>query len=65
MSLKNFHLVFIACSSALAFLLGAWAMTSPALAAGSRLGLACGAFGMGLALLVYEAWFLRYLRRPR
>ena len=65
MSLKSFHLFFIGCASVLSFLMGAWALTTPALSNGSRLGLALAAFGMGLALLAYEAWFLRYLRRPR
>ena len=37
MSLKSFHLVFIACSSALAFLFGAWVLRS-----GTLVGLPLG-----------------------
>lgn len=59
MSLKTFHLVFIACSSALAFLFGAWALDNAGLTAG------LAAFAIGLALIAYEAWFLRYSRGRR
>ena len=61
MNLKSFHLVFIACASALAFLFGAWALSNPAALGASR-GVAAGAFAVGLALIAYEAWFLRYSR---
>lgn len=63
MNLKSFHVVFIACASVLAFLFGAWVWTGDALAGTWRLVAACGAFAAGLALVAYEAWFLRYLRR--
>jgi hypothetical protein len=63
MNLRTFHFVFIACSSALAFLFGVWALAS---AAGpARLAAASGAFLVGLALIAYEAWFLRSTRPPR
>lgn len=65
MTLKSFHLVFIACASALAFLLGAWVLTSATLAGSERVLAAGAAFAVGVALLVYDAWILRYLRRPR
>ena len=65
MTLKSFHLVFIACASALAFLLGAWVLNSPALTGTTRLLAALAAFGAGVALLIYDAWILRYLRRQR
>ena len=65
MTLKSFHLVFIACASALAFLLGAWVLTSPALTGTPRLLAALAAFAAGVALLIYDAWILRYLRRSR
>ena len=65
MTLKGFHLVFIACASALAFLFGGWLLRSSALEDGGRLAAVIAAFAVGAALLVYEAWFLRYLRRPR
>ena len=65
MTLKSFHLVFIACASALAFLFGAWVLNNPAFVGGARLAGGFGAFAVGLALIVYEAWFLRYSRRSR
>jgi len=65
MTLKSFHLVFIACASALAFLFGAWVLNNPAFAGGGRLAGGFGAFAVGLALIGYEAWFLRYSRRSR
>ncbi len=63
MNLKSFHVVFISCAIALAFVLGVWALGSEALAGASRRLVAVGAFASGLALVVYEAWFLRYSRR--
>ena len=65
MNLKSFHLVFIACSIALALLFGAWALTYSTLAGLPRWAAGLGAFGVALALIAYEAWFLRYSRRPR
>jgi len=62
MNLKSFHLVFIACASALAFLFGAWVLGSPTFAGTSRLVTAWGAFAVGLGLIGYETWFLRYSR---
>ena len=65
MNLKKFHVVFIACSCLLAILFGTWVLKSSTLAGGSRLAAGVGAFAVALALLVYEAWFLRYSRRSR
>lgn len=65
MGLKSFHVVFIACATALAFLVGAWVLGASALSGVPRLLAGCGAFAVGLGLIVYEAWFLRYSRRPR
>lgn len=65
MTLKSFHLVFIACASALAFLLGAWVLTSPALTGTARSLAAVASFATGVGLLIYDAWILRYLRRQR
>ena len=66
MNLKSFHLVFIACSIALAFLFGAWVLGE----SGARRRHAPRRRRRRLrasasALIVYEAWFLRYSRRPR
>ena len=66
MDLKRFHVVFIACAVALAFLVGAWALGSTSgLSGTSRLLAGYGAFAVGLGLIVYEAWFLRYSRKTR
>ena len=65
MNLRKFHAVFIACSSALAFVFGAWALRASSLEGGARLATGLGAFLVCAALVVYEAWFLRYSRRSR
>jgi hypothetical protein len=65
MGLKSFHVVFIACAAALAFLVGAWVLGASALSGAPRLFAGFGAFAVGLGLIIYEAWFLRYSRRPR
>jgi hypothetical protein len=66
MDLKSFHVVFIACAVALAFLVGAWAFgPSSGLAGPARLLTGGGAVAVGLGLIVYEAWFLRFSRRSR
>ena len=65
MNLKSFHLVFIACSIALAVLFGAWALSSASLDGLPRLAAGIGAFAVALALIAYEAWFLRYSKGPR
>ncbi len=57
--------MFIACSSALAFLFGAWVLNGPALAGLPRLAAGSGAFAVALGLIAYEAWFVRFSRRPR
>ena len=62
MNLKSFHVVFIACATALAFLFGAWALGSQVFAGTLRLVAAWGSFAVGAALIGYETWFLRYLR---
>ena len=63
MNLKSFHLVFIACSSALAFLFGAWVLGASALTDGPRIAAGFAAFLFGLGLIAYEAWFLRYSKK--
>jgi hypothetical protein len=63
MSLKAFHVVFITASVLLAFFFASWC-----LGLGDEAGAAWHAAGLasaltGLALVVYEAWFLRKMRR--
>ena len=65
MNLKSFHLVFISCAIALAFLFGAWALGDSGLQGGARTATAAGAFATGAILLAYEVWFLRYAGRKR
>lgn len=65
MDLKKFHLVFIASAIALAFLVGIWALSHPDFSEASRYLGAFGAFAVGVALIVYEAWFLRFSKRRR
>jgi hypothetical protein len=65
MDLKNFHVVFIACAIALAFLVGAWALGQSGLTGASRWLVGAGSFAVGLALIAYEAWFLRYSKKQR
>lgn len=65
MNLRKFHVVFIACSSALALAFGAWVLRSSTLAGPARLAAALGAFAVCLGLIAYEVWFLRSTRRPR
>jgi hypothetical protein len=62
-NLRKFHLVFIACASALAFVFGAWALQSSELEGAARLATGIGAFTVALALVGYEVWFARYSRR--
>lgn len=68
MSLKAFHVIFIGAAVLLAIWLGAWSLgqrQATLLAgqpAGSWLLLACGSFVAAVALVIYEAWFLRKTR---
>ena len=59
MSLRSFHVVFIAASTLLAFFYATWCLVL-----GDREGLGWRAAGAvsaaaGLGLVAYEAWFLR------
>ena len=63
MDLKKFHLVFIAAAIALAFLVGIWVLSHPDFSGVPRLLGGFGAFAVGVALIVYEAWFLRFSKR--
>jgi|GEM_PF-3010854 len=65
MDLKSFHVVFIACAVALSFLVGIWVLSSSGLVGVPRFLGGFGAFAVGVGLILYEAWFLRYSRRRR
>jgi ABC-type uncharacterized transport system permease subunit len=56
-SLKAFHVIFISAAVLLAVWLGVWAFGQ------QRQLLAGGSFAAAVALIVYEAWFLRKTRR--
>ena len=60
MSLKLFHIVFVTCSSLLAFLFGGW---SVARGGGYVIG-GIAAFLVGIALVVYGVWFWRKIQTP-
>jgi hypothetical protein len=62
MSLKSFHVVFIAASVLLAFFFAAWCL-GPRAGEGAAwrvAGVVSAAIGLGL--VAYEAWFLRKTR---
>jgi hypothetical protein len=61
MSLKAFHLIFITAASALAFGCGVWGMKEYWSGGGGWVDLLAGlgAFVAGVALLVYERYFLK------
>jgi hypothetical protein len=65
MDLKSFHVVFIAAAVALAFLVGIWVLSASGLSGTPRFLGGFGAFAVGVGLIIYEAWFLRYSRRQR
>jgi hypothetical protein len=56
MSLRAFHLLFIALSAALAFVFGVWALENVSTILGAA------SFVLGAGLLAYGVWFLRKTR---
>ena len=65
MSLKAFHLIFITAACALAFGCGVWGLKDYRSADGQLFDLlfGLGSFGVGLALIVYERYFLKKFRK--
>jgi hypothetical protein len=62
MSLKGFHVVFVTASALLAFGLAAWCFGAvPAPSSGRLAGGVASALA-GIALVGYEAWFLKKMR---
>ncbi len=57
MSLKSFHIVFIALSTALALGFGAWCLSVD-----GYLAMGVTSFATGGLLIIYGGWFLRKLR---
>jgi hypothetical protein len=64
MSLRAFHVLFIGASVLLAFYFAAWCLTGPPPGAG-RVAAGLGSLATGVALIGYEAWFLRKTRGLR
>jgi len=65
MSLKAFHVIFITASCALAFGCGVWALREYWSADGGLFDLCFGLGSLvtGVALIVYERYFLKKLKR--
>ncbi|HEV2209666.1 MAG TPA: hypothetical protein VG167_12875 [Verrucomicrobiae bacterium] len=65
MSLKAFHVVFITAASALAVGFGVWELKDYTSAGGNggELVMSIGSFVVGLALIGYEAYFLKKLKK--
>ena len=66
MSLKGFHIFFIALAALLAFGIGAWCIWVNSFASDTGYIVAaiiCFAFGVGLAF--YAGWFFRKMKRLR
>ena len=64
MSLKGFHLFFIAMSVLLAFGFGAWGIQSYNIDKDPlELGLGIGAIVFGMALIFYSMWFIKKAKR--
>jgi hypothetical protein len=60
MSLKLFHVVFVTCSTLLAFLFGGWSVAR----GGGYTFAGAAAFLVGVALVVYGVWFWRKIQTP-
>jgi len=65
MSLKSFHLIFITAASALAFGFGVWELRSYWSPEGTTLdlGMGLGSLVAGVALILYERYFLKKLKK--
>jgi hypothetical protein len=65
MSLKAFHLVFITASCALAFGCGVWSLKDYFSPDGVTSDLVFGlvSFAIGVALIIYERYFLKKLKK--
>ncbi|HVS15171.1 MAG TPA: hypothetical protein VMV46_14680 [Thermoanaerobaculia bacterium] len=62
MNLKVVHVVFVVCSTLLAFVFGGWSLGRDAGAGGTAAGAL--AFAFGVAMIVYGVWFWRKIRTP-
>lgn len=62
MSLRAFHLLFVAASTLLAFGLGGWCVSASRAGKSGYLALGIACFAVGVGLIVYGAWFQRKIR---
>jgi hypothetical protein len=62
MNLKVIHVVFVVCSTLLAFLFGGWSLGRGAGAGGAAVGVI--AFAFGAAMIAYGVWFWNKVRTP-
>jgi len=66
MTLKAFHILFIALSILLAWGFGIWCVQSHFLGNdGVYLGMGIVSFGAGIGLVFYGVWFLKKLKQMR
>jgi len=65
MSLKAFHICFIALSTSLALGFGIWAFQNLAPESGLRLVFGVGGILAAAGLLGYGSWFVRKMRDPK
>jgi hypothetical protein len=62
MSLRAFHLLFVAASTLLAFGLGGWCISASRAGQPGYLALSIACFAVGVGLIVYGVWFQRKIR---
>ncbi len=63
MSIKSFHIVFVACSIALSAFIGVWGIREySATRNAGELAIGVGAIVGGLVLVVYSNWFIKKIR---
>ena len=61
MSLRAFHLLFVAAATLLAFVFGGWCLRASSATPG-YLAMGIGSFALGVGLIAYGAWFQRKIR---
>ncbi len=64
MNLRAIHLVFITCATLLAFVVGGWSFAQGARAGASYTVMGALSVAVGIALVVYGAWFWRKIQHP-
>ncbi len=62
MSLRAFHLLFVAAATILAFVFGGWCLRASSAGTPGYLAMGIGSFVVGVGLIAYGAWFQRKIR---